>query len=401
MENPPLSTEEQARQDEWDRFLAASYQKAGYRIVETIQMPSGDIVDWVDTASIPGADRPPPSAPDSLPDGSPLEPSGQPVMEVDLYPELKGPEGTTAIVRQKLAYVKKPGTATSVEEFIANMIPGQPAGQYRLYTGRVLNLISNLSSSTSRMNLWREGNIEDGTFSISEHTATAWRVISGKTYQSIVGVTASRDRANFADDPSPNQNNPLVRLQVESYLRNVTDEIYLKGGWVVIPHALWTPAAGVTYGPGSAYAATLSQFGGAVSSVAAQWKLDSGNWWLWHEGNWLGYFKASDYEFYSGGYGDSASWYGEVFDPTPTNWTDNNMGSGQFASQGPGQAAWMNNMYYCTGASSNCTWLTTAATSLATPADAACYTIDNTIGWDGTQPFFYYGGPGGDSTGCN
>jgi hypothetical protein len=32
--------------------------------------------------------------------------------------------------------------------------------------------------------------------------------------------------------------------------------------------------------------------------------------------------------------GCRAHWYGEVFDGTPADWTNNNMGSGNYASQG-------------------------------------------------------------------
>lgn len=61
--DPPAYTpEQQARKDEVDQFLCDRYQAEGWQILETTQTYGGDIIDWLDPASVPGSqvDPPPP-----------------------------------------------------------------------------------------------------------------------------------------------------------------------------------------------------------------------------------------------------------------------------------------------------------------------------------------------------
>lgn len=140
-----------------------------------------------------------------------------------------------------------------------------------------------------------------------------------------------------------------------------------------------------------------------------------GDWWLNHRGNWLGYYSAGDLPLFgSSGEGCYTAWYGEVFDPSPTNWTSTNMGSGRFASEGWKKAAYVRNPYYAnengvalwaegTGSAGDSTGVGSGG-FLAGPRDGACYTTSGMLrnaGQSAWERYFYLGGPGGDAAGCN
>ena len=60
---PTLDAEQRRRQAEVDQYLAQRYDDLGWRIVETTQTYIGDIIDWLDPASVPGSDAKPPPKP--------------------------------------------------------------------------------------------------------------------------------------------------------------------------------------------------------------------------------------------------------------------------------------------------------------------------------------------------
>lgn len=109
---PTLLHDEQMRQEEVGRYLAGMYQQKEYKIKATIQMPSGDIYDWIEAASVPGSDAEPPPSP--CPD------CRLPTTELSLCPELRGPPGTMPFVRSSFfnPYIRGGTGATSVEDFI-------------------------------------------------------------------------------------------------------------------------------------------------------------------------------------------------------------------------------------------------------------------------------------------
>jgi hypothetical protein len=126
--------------------------------------------------------------------------------------------------------------------------------------------------------------------------------------------------------------------------------------------------------------------------------LSNGNWWIGHNGNWLGYYEGSKFDMLSVK-ADEAIWYGEVFDPTPTDWTWTDMGSGLFASHGAKKAASFKNPSYKDVWGSSY-WPTNFGNTR--PNDTACYTRSNLVsGPPGTEYTLYVGGTGGDVPGCN
>ncbi len=365
-----------------DQYLAQQYNDLGWRIVETTQTHIGDVIDWLDPASVPGSDAVPPPrpSPEELrpPPGADLQ-----VTELDLYPELRGPEGTIPMLRPRFAsYVRGETTAPSVEQFIQNQVPGQPAGTKRLYGGYMMPQAN--KGLVSWVNDFG-GAIEAGTFSLIE-MATVCQGISPDVTQELVGIATSRDRWNFGDS--------VLRFQVEfATAGDVTDNY--KGGWDGLRLG-FVAAAGRPYGPGMALSPASTISGNQYTSrFEILWS--GGNWWVSHNGNWLGYYPGSLFNLIPSS-GCEAHWYGEVFDPTSTDWTWTNMGSGLFASGGFGQAAYVMTPFY-TALSGTTYWPDGAAIA---PGDAACYTRSNLLaGPPGQERYFFLGGPGGDAVGCN
>jgi hypothetical protein len=378
---PVLTAEQRARSDEVARYLARRYRD--YRIVETTQTYIGDIIDWLDPATVPGSqvEPPPRPPPEELrpPPGAELQRT-----ELDLYPELRGPEGTIPVTRPSFAsYVRGETDATSVEDFLQQQALGQPSGKNRLYAGLVAPHPN--KGVVSWVNDF-PATIEMGTFSVIE-TATVCPGSNSATTMELVGAATSRDWKNFGDT--------VLRVQVE-FMTAGDATGPSQGGWDG-PVTGFQAAAGRPYGPGIALF-PVSTVGGTQYTSRFEILLSGGNWWVSHNGNWLGYYPGYFFDLIPSS-GCQAHWYGEVFDPTPTDWTWTNLGSGLFASGGFGQAAYVMTPFY-TDPSGVPHWPDGALS--APPSDAACYTRSSLLtGGPGQDRYFFLGGPGGDAAGCN
>jgi hypothetical protein len=386
---PTWNDEQQRRQQEVERLLLQRYQD--YRIVETTQTYSGDIIDWVDPTTVPGSQVEPPrsslrsSLRSSFEDRrTPPEVERQQT-ELDRYPELRGPMGTIPIFRPRFEpYVFGDTDAESLDDFIQNhQASGQPAGRNRLYAG-----ISSMIASQSMEGDINQfaGDVQTNTFSLIE-AAVACRGLNEATTMELVGAVVSRDRKNF--------HNSVTRLQVEFLTRGgsaIDDDV---GGWDTLVTG-FIPAAGRPYGPGVlVYGST--QYG-LQYEAHFEIKNVNGDWWIAHQGNWLGYYPRHLFDMLSISACESA-WYGEVFDPTPTDWTWTDMGSGLFADQGFRLAS------YVRGMSFKDIWGTKHWVDFhfdMSQVDPACYT-KTPMGIDPApwERYFYLGGPGGDAAGCN
>lgn len=235
-------------------------------------------------------------------------------------------------------------------------------------------------------NAWSTGSIEANTFSLLELNSFCMGA-NPSTDMEFVGIVMSRDLANFG--------NATLRMQVEFATAGTATGNNV-GGW----HGLVTgfvPAPGA-HAPGGAVT-PLSVAGGTQTERRFEIQLFNGNWWINDQGVWIGHYPGSLFNLINNG-ACEIGWYGEVFDPTPTNWTPNDMGSGQFAATGYAQAAYVRLPLYI-DSSGNSQW--PGATTTAGPADSACYTTSSVF--TGADPnwtrHFYLGGPGGDAAGCN
>jgi hypothetical protein len=389
---PPASTaEQQARQDEVDAYLAERYGALGWRIVETTQLAeSGDIIDWLDPTSVPGADAPPPPSPDP----AELEPppgAEAGFTELDVDPEAWGPAGTIPEWRPTFSgYVLGETGATSVKDWIENyQVLGQPEGQFRLYAG--FGVQTPVIMASTRVNHWG-GEVEQGTLSLLE-IAVKCPGPMPETTEELVGVAASRDEANFRGQ------GPGLRFRVEFMTAGPNIRDNAKGGW----HGNVTgfvPVIGRPFGPGAVlFESTL---GGQQIDSQFQILLHGGDWWVGQQGRWIGYYPGKLFDLMTTS-ACEAHWYGEVYDPTPTDWTWTDIGSGQFASTNFGETAYFRAPYYL-DASGALHWVDSSGpTVYEKPYDAACYTVlglfnsgDPTWG-----RFFTLGGPGGDAPGCD
>lgn len=385
--DPPVHPpEQQARQEEVDQFLCARYQAEGWQIVDTTQTYVGDIIDWLDPASVPGSQEEPPPKPSpdemQLSEGAELQ-----VTELDMYPELRGPEGTIPKYRPSFAaYVRGDTGASSVEDFITNyQVAGAPIGQNRLYAGIPFNADNNGLSAWLNQFV---GDVEIGTFSLIE-VATLCRGPDEATTLELIGAVASRDKANFDD--------AVVRLQVEFFTAGPNFLGPDKGGWDGFSTG-FVDADKRPYGPGLALV-PLSTVNGVQYESFFRIQLFNGKWWVGHNGNWLGYYKGELFkQMTNKGSACEVDWYGEIYDPDPTDWTWTDMGSGQFADTGLGSASYVRlPVYYDTSGVS--TYPDGSLTM--TPFNDKCYTRSQLLANALGQPYFFCSGPGGDAPGCD
>jgi hypothetical protein len=134
-----------------------------------------------------------------------------------------------------------------------------------------------------------------------------------------------------------------------------------------------------------------STLGGAQASIQLQWRLYAGNWWLYLQGQAVGYYPGS---IYRGGQLTRNATLIEYGGETVGSTVWPSMGSGHFASAGWQYAAYQRNIFYL-NTSSTTQW---ARLTAAQPSPT-CYTVagpswSTTSGWG---VYFYFGGPGGTS----
>lgn len=189
-----------------------------------------------------------------------------------------------------------------------------------------------------------------------------------------------------------------LRLQAEFFTAGSSTGNNI-GGWHGVVTG-FTVASGAPYSPGVNLTG-ISQIGGPANWWSpVEILLFQSNWWLRHNGNWLGFYAGSMFDQID----DQAcrvSWYGEVYDNTETtpNWTPTNMGSGRFAADGNLFASYHSNTFYA-NTSGVAKWPDTVGTGFEIlPGDAACYTT-GAVNVSGTRKF-YLGGPGGDNANCD
>lgn len=116
------------------------------------------------------------------------------------------------------------------------------------------------------------------------------------------------------------------------------------------------PAINATFSPGASVS-TFSTLGGTQFGCDVEAQLFEGNWWIYACDAWQGYYPGPDssepaslripFDLI-----DDAScwaqWYGEVWDSTPTTWTNANMGSGRWPADGFRWAAYMSKLRHQT-----------------------------------------------------
>jgi hypothetical protein len=369
---------QQARAKEAEAYLLAN-RYAGYRIMDTVQTAHGTIIDYVDATTVgPVATNAPPP-PKSASAGQSAKP------ETEDSPALLGPKGSIPFVRPDFGrYISGDSGSDSVESFVKNQVHGRTDGLIRLYGG--YKFMSYNAGAFGTVTAFSADTVETNTFTLME-MATGCPQASPTE---IVGVMFSRDLANFSDQQ--------LRMHVEFY----TQWNGGNAGYDEVIANQFVPYSGRSFGPGVVFGPSTVVGSGPEYETSFEIEQSQGNWWVWVGGTWLGYYPGS--LFTPTGLAQSGcriGWYGEVFDPTPTSWTDDSMGNGTWASAGwSGYAAYWRTIQFLTP--DQTTWANPDSSYMfQTPSsDANCYTTSG-VSWNGAYEMFFLGGPGGKNPACH
>jgi hypothetical protein len=420
--DPVFTADEQPRQNEVCQRVGQAYKELGYQVVFTSRGPSGTTYDWATASTVQGSGAEPPPTPTPeqiqamLPEGVQLA-----LTEIDVFPQLQGPAGTIPFVRDTYsAYVAGDTGAISLGDWIQNyQVVGAPPSkkaQYRMYAG-IVTFAPNLGA-----NVWINsypGFIEKDTLSLLEIVVGCRdpnNPIGGEMRQ-LIGIAASRDNINLKGKFFKNDPDSVLRLQVEFLTEGFGVTGDKKGGWDGIRSGFLPPDFR-PYPPGTPFAtSTISTVGGPQFESLYQIALKDGDWWVGHNGHWLGRYPHALFDNATPVNDASPSnliasqacevdWYGEIAAFTNAPWTTTDMGSGHFASEGWQNAANFRNPSYIVDPDPAAppVWPDSDPNikSLdAQPYNPGCYS--KTLLTSGPPPadrFFYLGGPGGDAPGC-
>ncbi len=386
-------------------------------VVATTRTKSGQIIDWIRPESqvLDGKIATPPSK-DPADIKQPKEVLDNPYLDVDLPRALQeliqkeesaqtelqidksamGPPGTVPIVRFDIeSYLKDHPTYLPKDpiEILTKMPPPAPASNDRYYA--VWQRFGDVFGSLGRINIWNTTGPVGGETSIAQVA-----VIRGTPMQAI--EAGKIEHSAFA---------PSKRPTFFTYFRTNGSA---SGDWIAGYNALvdgWIQVSS-SVAPGMSLVPWESSPGGSQFSLDVEVRLWEGNWWVRAAGEWAGYYpycKGADSPpcaqgslFSVAGIRDKANrldWYGEIFDESAPAATSTDMGSGAFANQRWGQAAYFRNLLYMWSPTQAWWW---NAGSIST-TDSACYSADGP--YYSSDPnyrnWFYYGGPGKEAAGCN
>jgi Neprosin len=386
-DEPALDKAQQARKAEAEKYVAEVIYK-GATIIQTIQLPSGDIVDGLDRATIPAPTSEIPPLPWSpqdlvLPPGVELG-----LNEVDQIPELAALVNTAAPFHRPTfwPYVLGETDAISIEDYLDRyQVGGAPAGSNR-YAGLVSKEANRGVSGF--MNQFRP-KVGAGSFSLLEFAVAC--PAEGEV-QEMVGVVISVDKANpfGANHHRLTDNEPRMHVEYA----------HIKGGKLKYS---WDNLDGtfVRYDDSHTFpnqTVSFSTMGGPqVENPAAIFQSPKGDWWIAFGTELVGYYPAQLFTTLNKGACRTA-WYGEVYQDSKASTVKTEMGSGRFAEAGPPFAAYVRTPRYY-----DLSWFGVEPQDVffSLPNVPTCYNrskLDKDI-----LPFdsiFFLGGPGENDPGC-
>jgi hypothetical protein len=370
-------------------------RRARLPIVATTRTEKGQVIDWVPRDSqYPGLKVAAPPKTDPMPA---LERKGERLSGFELarQPQARGPAGTVPILRRD-DFIERIVPPPTVADFLSKygLLGGdleQPGGgplhEYVWTEQTVPNL-----GGQAGFNVWDSYvhstdliNAQGGEFNLAQ-VAVKRRAAAG-----LQTVEAGwQNYPNLNGDGFPHFFTFFTTVgyggrpadNVSGYNREVD-------GWV---------QTSTTVFPGALL--DFSAYNGDQVVIWVRVLLDNGKWWIRLNDEWVGYYPAT--LFASPGLRDPAdqiAFYGEIVNQPdggyPFTLTD--MGSGEFASQGFGKAAFIRNAVYV-DVPSGAFWYYNPGDIDET--EARCYTIDahflpSAVAWaTGLGSYFYYGGPG-------
>lgn len=337
-EEMPLDEAQQARKEESERYTRDVIYKGG-EILDAVELPSGDIVDFINRDTLPALPYALPALPFTpedlvLPEGVELG-----LTELQQIPELLGLAAATTPFKRPTfwPYILGETDAISIEDYLARYQEGgQPSSAKRLYAGLV-SMTSNYGVSGS-MNQFRPEVPPDG-ISLLEFSVSC---PADGPAQEQIGIVISVDKRNSFGANRQKYQDGEPRLHIE-YARVVNGKVEYRwdemdGEFVANPLRLHHPGQKVPVsGPG----------GTQVEHHMAIFQVPWGDWWIAYNGWLLGYYPASLFTMLNTG-ACKSSWYGEVFRKNVNNPDAINieMGSGKFPEAGIPNVAYMRNPRY-------------------------------------------------------
>ena len=343
VDEPPLDEAQQARKEEAERYvLEVIYQ--GGTILETIKLPSGDILDFIDRGTLPALpyELPPlPFSPEdlALPPGVELGFS-----ELEQIPEALALAATATPFQRPTfwPYILGETDATSIEDYLDRyQIGGQLLGSEHVHAGLV-SLKENRGVS-GFMNQFRP-EVEPGSFSLLEFAVGC----PAQAPVEMVGVAISVDKVNPFGKNQQALTDGEPRLHVEYARLDPTGQSRYK--WDGMDGSFKPNPFRARYHPGQKVPVSVPG-GTQVEHLIAIFQAPlTGDWWITYQNELLGYYPASLFTMMNMDKGACVSqWYGEVarFKPaSPKAWPKTEMGSGKFANAGPLDAAYVRNPKY-------------------------------------------------------
>jgi hypothetical protein len=395
------ATARAAREAEVEHGLQARGSKA-WSLVATRQSRSGQIIDYVDAKTLyPNAPNAPFATPPPRRAASKAPEVAQALTELETDPSLKPPAGTIPVVRSNFEpYLSGAVPARNLQEYIDTLPKPAPNFSNSRLWGLLRDTRSNIGTG-GFINAWNYQQVGSSEMSLLQAGTFCLGSKSSSTMESIeVGLQKSR--------PLYGDNN----VHTFTYFRTAGAATGNRVGGYNLTFQGFVQTAGAPFAPGATVSGPFSAIDGSQYEYQIETELFEGNWWVLANGNWIGYYPTQNSTSVPaaqritfdliGSSACSTQWHGEVYDPTPTTWTNADMGSGRFASDGFARAAFIREPWVQLDAAT-WDWLSAVAPSASPGYDTDCYTVSDifTNGGTGWTRWFYVGGPGGDNSGCN
>jgi hypothetical protein len=316
--------------------------------------------------------------------------------EVQVDPKARGPEGTVPVVPFNVEYYLEhvPNLPENPADVFKKPPPPSPDSNGRYYG--VWRREGTFFGTGGQINIWETAGPVDSETSIAQ---TA--VIRGDPMQAIEAGKIELDTLNGNKRPHfftfYRTSGEATGDWVGGY------NAIAQRGWIQVSH---------TVAPGMSLVNFASKIDGTQDALDLEVRLWNGNWWVRAAGEWAGYYPAciggssppcsSGTLFSDAGIRDKADrleWFGEVYESSAPTPTKTEMGSGKFASDGLGKAAFFRNLTFYWQPTTYGWW--NSGTPTAT--DSGCYSVAGPF-YSQTDPWhnwFFYGGSGKGAAGCH
>lgn len=368
----------------------------GRRVVHSLELSNGDMVDWLEPESGSSAKSVPP--PPDVVKGPDV--GAHPLKSV--LDDYDRPRDAIPFVHPRFSpYVDGSSGKSSLAEYLREIPHGTPIpGAERLWAGAAVNA-ANVGLAAFVNAAWTSIDVPaSDNFSIYQMNAFD----NGDLYNAAewAGIAVGR-LPQLVDNNYRMYFEFITGLGIGDY----------QGGWAPGVRGYET-VPGTAFPPGvqmSQYSVVNgAQYEGmfvierhALCPISASC---TGAWWVWIRDQWVGYFPIGSsspminfdrINVTAAG----ASFYGEVYDESESSWTSADMGSGlRPATSGlsNGYSAYARDMQYL----STSGWVRPSTFGYVAGEDSACYRayIYNSA----SSPWYrtlFFGGDGGDASGCD